>query len=79
MYGAAVGNDATRKGVSPKWKQWYSEWLSNPSGYDYNNYRDLTAVNRAKGLDCSGFVGWSAYQVMQSQSNVRIRLYSCIW
>ena len=63
-------NDSTRKGVSPKWKQWYNKWLSNPSGYDYNNYRDLTAVNRAKGLDCSGFVGWSAYQVMQSQSNV---------
>lgn len=45
---------------------WYNKWLSNPSGYDYNNYRDLSVSNRAKGFDCSGFVGWSAYQVMQT-------------
>ncbi|MDO5136157.1 MAG: N-acetylmuramoyl-L-alanine amidase family protein [Eubacteriales bacterium] len=60
-------NDSTRKGVSPKWKTWYN---SQDSSYDYNQYRDLSAANRAKGLDCSGFVGWAAYQVMQSQSGV---------
>ena len=59
-------NDATRKGVSPTWKQWYN---SQSSSYDYNNYRDLSSANRAKGLDCSGFVGWAAYQVMQTKSN----------
>ena len=52
-------NDATRKGVSPTWKQWYN---SQNSSYDYNNYRDLSSANRAKGLDCSGFVGWAAYR-----------------
>ena len=59
--------DATRKGVSPTWKQWYDSQNSN---YDYNNYRDLSAANRAKGLDCSGFVGWAAYQVMQTKSGI---------
>lgn len=60
-------NDSNRKGVSPVWKEWYD---SQSSSYDYNNYRDLSTANRAKGLDCSGFVGWSAYQVMQTKSGV---------
>lgn len=60
-------NDSTRKGISPTWVQWYN---SQSSSYDYNNYRDLSTTNRAKGLDCSGFVGWAAYQVMQSKSGV---------
>ncbi len=60
-------NDSTRKGVSPTWKQWYDK---QSSSYDYNNYRDLSTANRAKGLDCSGFVGWAAYQVMQTKSGV---------
>lgn len=60
-------NDATRKGVSPTWQEWYN---SQSSSYDYNNYRDLSTANRAKGLDCSGFVGWAAYQVMQTKSGV---------
>ena len=63
-------NDSTRKGLSPTMTQWYNKWTSNPSGYDYNNYRNLSTTNRAKGFDCSGFVGWSAYQVMQTQSGV---------
>ena len=63
-------NDSTRKGVSPTWVEWYNKWSANPSGYDYNDYRDLSTTNRAKGLDCSGFVGWAAYQVMQTKSNV---------
>lgn len=57
--------DATRKGVSPMWKQWYD---SQDSDYDYHNWNDLSAANRAKGLDCSGFVGWAAYQAMHSTS-----------
>lgn len=60
-------NDSTRKGISPTWQSWYN---SQSSDYDYNDYRDLSTANRAKGLDCSGFVGWAAYQVMQTKSNV---------
>ena len=58
-------NDSKRKGVSPTWISWYN---SQSSSYDYNNYRDLSDANRAKGLDCSGFVGWASYQVMHTKS-----------
>lgn len=59
--------DSTLKGVSPEWKEWYDY---QNSYYDYNNYRDLSISTRSKGLDCSGFVGWAAYQVMQSRSGI---------
>ncbi len=58
-------NDSKRKGVSPTWPFRYN---SQNSSYDYNNYRDLSDANRAKGLDCSGFVGWASYQVMHTKS-----------
>ena len=60
-------NDATRKGISPKWQEWYN---SQNSSYNYRDYNDLSTANRAKGLDCSGFVGWAAYQVMQQKSGI---------
>ena len=60
-------NDSTRKGTSQTMTDFYN---SQSSSYNYNNYRDLSDANRAKGFDCSGFVGWSAYQVMQSKSGV---------
>ena len=53
--------DATRKGVNPGWKTFYN---SQSGSYDYNNHR----FAYGKGLDCSGFVGWSIYQIMQNQS-----------
>lgn len=56
---------STLKGVSPTWKAWYD---SQNSSYNYNNYKDLSASTREKGLDCSGFVGWAAYQVMHTAS-----------
>ena len=57
MYGAVDINwsDATRKGVSSKWKQWYD---NNSSSYNYRNYMDLSESTEQKGLDCSGYVGW---------------------
>lgn len=58
-------SDATRKGVSSRWKKWYD---SNSSSYNYKNYMDLTEATEQKGLDCSGYVGWSVYQIMQSKS-----------
>lgn len=58
-------SDATRKGISSKWTSFYN---SQNSSYNYKNYNDLSETNRAKGLDCSGYVGWSTYQVMQSKS-----------
>ena len=60
-------NDSTRKGLSPTMTAFYN---SQTADYNYNNYRDLSTENRAKGFDCSGFVGWAAYQVMQTKSGV---------
>lgn len=57
--------DATKKGVSPKWESFYK---AQSGRYNYKNYNDLSTVNKAKGLDCSGYVGWSVYQVMQNAS-----------
>ena len=48
-------NDSTRKGTSQTMTDFYN---SQSSSYDYNNYRDLSTANRAKGFDCSGFVSW---------------------
>lgn len=59
-------NDSTRYGVSAAMQKFY---LQQSSSYDYNNYRDLSTTNRAKGFDCSGFVGWAAYQVMRNGNN----------
>lgn len=60
-------NDSNRKGVSPKWKEFY---YSQDEDYDYqaDGLNDLSATNRAKGLDCSGFVGWAAYQALHKTS-----------
>lgn len=58
---------ATHIGVYPGWVTWFN---SQGSYYNYQNYMDLSAATRAKGLDCSGFVGWSTYQIMQSKSGV---------
>lgn len=63
-------NDSTRKGISSTWTSWYNKWYENPTAYNYEYYKDLSTSTRAKGLDCSGFVGWAAYQVMQTKSGV---------
>lgn len=52
--------DSTRYGLSPAWKEFYD---SQSSGYEYGYTSD-----RSKGMDCSGFVGWTAYQVMHKKS-----------
>ena len=58
---------ATYIGVYPEWISWFN---SHSGSYDFNNYSDLSAATRAKGLDCSGFVGWTTYQIMQTKSGV---------
>lgn len=58
---------ATYIGIYPEWRNWFN---SKGSSYDYSKYMDLSVTTRAKGLDCSGFVGWTTYQVMQTKSGV---------
>ena len=70
IWGGGHGlKDATRKGISTAWTQFFN---SQNSSYNYklHNYNDLSEKNRAKGLDCSGYVGWSTYQVMGIHSTV---------
>lgn len=56
-------NDSTRIGLSTTMQKFY---LQQTSSYNYNDYRDLSTTNRAKGFDCSGFVGWSTQQIMRT-------------
>ncbi|MBQ9064324.1 MAG: N-acetylmuramoyl-L-alanine amidase family protein [Blautia sp.] len=52
---------ATTKGVPSSWKTFYNSYAN---GYNYNSHR----FEIYNGVDCSGFVGWAAYQVMQTKS-----------
>lgn len=66
MWGGGHGyDDSVRNGISSKWQSFY---LSQSSSYNYRNYNDLSAANEAKGLDCSGFIGWATYQTMRTYS-----------
>ena len=58
-------NDSNRIGITQTMINWYNSQSSN---YDYSNWADLSTANRAKGFDCSGFVGWATYQVMHSKT-----------
>ncbi|HIZ21962.1 MAG TPA: N-acetylmuramoyl-L-alanine amidase family protein [Candidatus Blautia faecigallinarum] len=63
LYVWGGGRDkATIKGVSSVWKDWYA---SQDSSYNYREHSNI-----AKGLDCSGYVGWAAYQVMHQKAGV---------
>ena len=62
--GHSMGNI---KGVSQTWIDFYN---SQGPGYNYSNYDDMSATNRARGLDCSGFVGWNCYQTLNTGTTV---------
>lgn len=50
-----------RIGVNPDWRQFFD---SQDSSYNEKDY----ARQREKGLDCSGFVGFVAYNIMNTQN-----------
>lgn len=52
----AAGIEAMSMGVSPRWKQFFNE---NDEAYDFTT----TRFQIHDGLDCTGFLGWSVYQV----------------
>lgn len=58
--GGHAYKDATRKGVSPAWRSFYN---SQPSTYKFSKGADTS-----KGLDCSGYIGWSVYNVLNTSS-----------
>lgn len=58
-------NNSNTIGIPQAMLDWYASQSSN---YNYANYDDLSVANRAKGFDCSGFVGWATYQVMHNRT-----------
>ena len=57
------GGDGVRAGVNPNWAKFYN---SQSSSYNYNNHR----FKHGSGLDCSGYIGWTTYNAIESKSNV---------
>ena len=55
------GSDATRIGVSPKWKKFFKK---QNSSYNYRN----TRFQIHNGLDCSGYVGWCLYNILEVEN-----------
>lgn len=55
-----AGREACTIGVSPQWKKFFE--LQNE---DYN-YRD-TRYQISNGLDCSGYVGWCIYNILNTE------------
>lgn len=55
------GADSVRIGVSPRWAEFAAE---QDASYDF----DKTRFQRHDGLDCSGYIGWCVYNVMETKS-----------
>ena len=55
-----AGEEAVSFGISEKWVEFAS--MQN-SSYDYNN----TRYQIHNGLDCSGYIGWLVYNVIETQ------------
>ena len=57
-----AGKEAVSLGVSPNWKAFADRQTQD---YDYRETRYLIH----EGLDCSGYVGWVVYNVMESEND----------
>ncbi len=57
----AAGIEAVTIGVSPRWAEFAS---AQDASYDYND----TTYQIHDGLDCSGYVGWAVYNVLETQN-----------
>lgn len=64
-----AGPGATRIGLSAVWRTFAGKQTAS---YNYANYR--YKIN--KGLDCSGFVGWSVYNVLNTKKGQKGYVYS---
>ena len=56
-----AGNDARTLGVSPRWRE-FSE--KQDEDYNYKNH----LYEREHGLDCSGYMGWVIYNIMEEEN-----------
>ena len=64
----AAGKEAKRIGLSPTWRNFAA---TKTSLYNYRNYR----YQIHNGLDCSGYVGWCVYNVLNTQNNQKGYVY----
>lgn len=64
-----AGTDAKRIGLSPTWRKFAS---TKKKSYNYRNYR----YQIHNGLDCSGYVGWCVYNVLNTKKNQKGYVYS---
>ncbi len=55
-----AGIEAVTLGVSPKWKEFASKQDKN---YDFND----TRYQIHNGLDCSGYIGWLVYNLIETE------------
>ena len=53
-----ASKEARRLGVSTSWKKFYKK---QKKGYNYHKY----LYQSSKGLDCSGYIGWCIYNVLE--------------
>lgn len=76
LYSWGGGRDSYAKsakdGLSPKWKEFYNEWVGKEKAgqkYNWKSYRaangGTTSASIANGLDCSGLVGWAVTQAKE--------------
>ncbi len=56
-----AGTEAVTLGVSPRWAEFAA---MQDASYDYNR----TRYQIHDGLDCSGYIGWCVYNVMEQES-----------
>lgn len=64
-----AGTDAVTLGVSPQWAEFAD---LQDSTYDFNQ----TRYQIHDGLDCSGYVGWAVYNVMETENGRPGYVYS---
>lgn len=57
----AAGPEACTIGISPRWKEFFQ---MQSSSYDYHTSR----FQIHDGLDCSGYVGWCIYNLLNTQN-----------
>lgn len=58
---SGASKEARKIGVSASWKKFYKK---QKKGYNYRNY----LYQSSKGLDCSGYIGWCIYNVMETKN-----------
>ena len=58
---SGAGEEARSIGLDPRWKAFFE---SQDASYDYRDYRYYLGY----GLDCSGYVGWTLYNTVETEN-----------